>query len=278
MPDLAPTAIDMARQGYAVFPLVHNGKTPSLAANWREISTTDLDVVSDWPEGDNIGIDTGKSGLIVVDVDVKSGPGAQTWKSLLRHRGGMADWPETLTVQTASGGYHFYFKSGDTEMRNSASLIGSWIDIRAQGGYVVGWGSVVNGREYRIIHDDPPMPIPDWLVEVEKRCRDRQTRAVAAEHSKTLSSLRMLTRPQLQAKLDALSENLAATPDGERNNMLHWTACRLGELAAADQITEEDAWDLCARAAELNGHMSWGEYGVRATFRSGFNRGLGGGK
>ena len=274
MIDLIATAVNMAEQGYAVFPLVEDGKVPSIKANWREISSSDpAFVAAGWPKGDNVGIDTGKSGVIVVDVDVKNVNGIKVWDYLLE-KNGLDAWPDTWTVRTASGGLHFYFEAGDVEMRNSAGLIGTAIDIRAQGGYVVGWDSVVDGKPYEVIHEVPPAPVPDWLVETEARLRHKNDTLAGISRQDGLCSLQMLTETQVRAKLDGLVKNLSETPDGHRNDMLNWTAWQLGKLAAAGRIDEEGAWDLCVRATEVNGHMSWGEYGVRATFNSGFKSGL----
>ncbi len=71
-------ALQHAADGYFVFPLKPNGKTPAIAA-WQEAATRDEAQIRKWwrhnPEY-NIGIYTGKFGddggaLLVADVDVK---------------------------------------------------------------------------------------------------------------------------------------------------------------------------------------------------------------
>ena len=158
----------------------------------------------------------------------------------------------------------------------AASLLATAIDIRAQGGYIVGWDSVVNGRPYTVVNDVSPTGVPAWLAETEARLREGARQAALSAHSATLTQAQWASESQVRKSVDGLCRKLAGTPEGERNNMLFWAACRLGELAAAGRITEEEAWSACADAAEQNGHMDWGEYGVRATFDSGFDRGFGG--
>ncbi|MFG1892151.1 bifunctional DNA primase/polymerase [Micromonospora sp. NPDC049051] len=77
-------------------------------------------------------------------------------------------WPNTLTVATAHDGLHLYFRAPiGIVVPNSISR---WpgIDVRAPGhrlgGYLVGPGSVVDGRPYTIARDLPIAPLPPWLT------------------------------------------------------------------------------------------------------------------
>lgn len=55
--------------------------------------------------------------------------------------------PEGLTVHTASGGQHRYYR-GDG-VRNSAGTIAEGVAVRGEGGFVVGPGSTVGGKKYQ---------------------------------------------------------------------------------------------------------------------------------
>ena len=68
-----------------------------------------------WPNS-NIGIATGQaSGLLVVDVDRKSG-GLESWASLQDIHGRV----ETLTSLTGGGGNHYLFSANGHQLRNTA--------------------------------------------------------------------------------------------------------------------------------------------------------------
>jgi hypothetical protein len=99
----------------------------------------------------NIGIKTGE-GLAVIDVDPRSG--------------GALDpaWPETLTARTPSGGYHLYFGVVG-RVRNSASVLAPGVDVRGDGGYVVGPPSVTEVGEYTWEHIRPIAPAPAGLFD-----------------------------------------------------------------------------------------------------------------
>jgi Bifunctional DNA primase/polymerase, N-terminal len=126
-----------AELGLAVHPC--DGKVPLV--KWRDESTTDLATIAAWWErwpDASIGVDCGKSGLVVVDLDVKDGiDGIGNWK---RHIDGK-HVPATYSVRTPSGGLHHWFRDPEGKYRNSAGLIAPGVDIRAVGGFVVAPGS-----------------------------------------------------------------------------------------------------------------------------------------
>lgn len=161
-------AVDLARQGFRVFPLGVGAKEPAYAG-WQNAASSDpqrahavwSEAVTGDPLDYNIGIATGQ-GLIVTDVDDKNGKdGKGELKRLSAANGGL---PRSLVVQTASGGYHIYLRvDPDLWAPNSASKIAPGIDIRGDGGYVVGPGSIVAGKPY-IAHASKIAAAPDWLV------------------------------------------------------------------------------------------------------------------
>jgi hypothetical protein len=85
-----------------------------------------------WPAA-NVGIATG-GGLVVVDIDPRHG-GAETIAAL---RDELGAWPDTVEALTGGGGRHIYLALPEgVVVRNSASVLGSGVDVRGEGGYVV---------------------------------------------------------------------------------------------------------------------------------------------
>lgn len=106
------------------------------------------------------GIKTGArprgSDIVVVDLD---GPDAvEAWNNL-------GAGPETYTVSTGKG-LHLYFQHPGFYVGNTVSDLAPKIDIRGDGGFVVGPGSPhVSGTAYAVVDDRAPAPCPAWLVE-----------------------------------------------------------------------------------------------------------------
>lgn len=99
-----------------------------------------------WGGTSNIGIATGPSGLLVVDIDPRHG-GDEAFRDLIADN--VEAWQKTPTVLTGGGGQHYYYQAPDVPMRNSTGALGSGIDIRGDGGYVIAPPSVhVSGHEW----------------------------------------------------------------------------------------------------------------------------------
>jgi hypothetical protein len=130
-------ALDYAGMGLAVFPT--DGKQPLV--KWRDESTTDPERIGGWwarwPAA-SIGVDCGKTGLVVLDLDVKNGiDGVAGWKQLSDGRVPAAGF----YAATPSGGWHVYFRDPGGRYRKSASQLAPGVDVRGVGGYVVAPGS-----------------------------------------------------------------------------------------------------------------------------------------
>jgi hypothetical protein len=293
--DLTGTAIEMAEMGMSVFPLPPLSKVPnnqdnpdSLAVDghwsvkWKEMSVEPYDVETirtAWPEYANIGVNCEQSVLWVLDIDTKNGNGVGEFTKLCKVYGD-GDWPDTLTVRTASGGYHLYFEAGDHGLANTKGALAKNIDTRGTGGYVVGWGStVIVGeafRSYKIVHEAGFEPIPPWLAGLCKTLRRETDAKAAVARARVQWELKYLTPGEVQKRIDGYVDELASQPEGGRNHLLYKTACRFGELAAAGHIDEDTARNLCEVACERNGLAADTGYGVGATFDSGFSRGYSG--
>ena len=109
----------------------------------------------------NIGVDCGRSGLIVFDCDGDDG------ESIFRnwYAGFGGDLPETLTVRTGGGGVQFFFAANGHIIKSVNRYLDN-NDIKAQGGYVVLPDSHHrSGRQYEIINNIQPVAIPELLAQ-----------------------------------------------------------------------------------------------------------------
>ncbi|WP_240501699.1 bifunctional DNA primase/polymerase, partial [Streptomyces neyagawaensis] len=128
---LLRAALDAAERGWHVFPLRPHTKRPALHGEsacprtgpcatghrkWEQRATTDPDLIrATWARAPyNVGIATGPSGLVVVDLDMPKGKGssdapsgATTFAALCERTGQPV--PTTRRTRTASGGEHLYF-------------------------------------------------------------------------------------------------------------------------------------------------------------------------
>jgi hypothetical protein len=152
-------AREYAARGWRVFPL--NGKVPFAGTRGFKDATTELQP-DRWPAGANVGIATG-GGLAVLDVDYRH-DGDESLHELEQRYGRL---PRTASVKTGNGGEHLYFATR-REVRNSTDRLGRGLDVRGDGGYVVGPPSKHpdTGRVYAWDeHPDetPPARLPDWL-------------------------------------------------------------------------------------------------------------------
>ncbi len=160
-------ALNLAAAGFKVFPLEPNSKEPMKGASWPKIATTDAtkierlwrDAVFGLEHEWGVGIATG-DGLVVVDVDTKNDGPAE----LSRLEFVEGDIAKTAVVETPSGGRHIYLRTSQP-IANSASKIAKGIDIRGDGGYVVGPGTEIDGVLYRgEVEVSKLSPIPEWLA------------------------------------------------------------------------------------------------------------------
>jgi Virulence-associated protein E/Bifunctional DNA primase/polymerase, N-terminal len=113
--------------------------------------------------GGGCGIQTGHfNGIFVVDLDVSKGKNGIA--ALLELAAGR-EIPDTLSVLTPSGGVHLYFRLPPGAYVPSCRGLVPGVDIRGEGGFVVGPGSPhKTGGTYREEPGDLADP-PDWLLE-----------------------------------------------------------------------------------------------------------------
>lgn len=162
------SALDYASAGWAVFPVAPRAKTP-LTSNGFKAATTDAKMIREWwaktPEA-NIGLDCGKSGLVVIDLDKRGDKdGFAEWAELVERQHLPA---KTYTSLTGGGGQHLLFKApAGIEIKNSAGKLAPGIDVRASGGYIVLPPSIhPSGRPYQWADPFADIePLPEALIE-----------------------------------------------------------------------------------------------------------------
>lgn len=185
MNDKLAAALDLARRGLPVFPLIENGKTPAFAG-WQDVATTDEAIIEQWFGGPhrngNIGVATGR-GVMVVDADAKNGGRGVQSLELMEMLGADLDF----VVETPSGGRHAYFRLPDgTKVPNSVRALAEYpdIDIRGEGGLVVAPGSVIGKQTYRIVRDGRIPESQEWLTAAAvgaKKLREKSSATPAAD-------------------------------------------------------------------------------------------------
>lgn len=134
----------------------NTGKHPKISG-WVHLTES-----KDPGTSDNVGVRTGRtSGIFVLDLDRKNGKDGLASVAALGET-----LPDTLTVETPSGdgGFHLYFLNPEGLEVKSRQGIWPGVDVRGEGGYVVGPGSRLNGKLYKIIRDVQISEAPEWLL------------------------------------------------------------------------------------------------------------------
>ncbi len=295
MSTLLGHALNAADRGWFVFPLVRGGKRPALHgaddcpgtgpcaaghAGWEQRATRDPEVIRGcWnTRGFNIGVATGPSGLVVVDLDTpKPGvvapenwrlPGVVTGEDVLAVLCDQAGQPlpyDTHTVTTPTGGRHLYFQApAGQPLRNTSGKLGWLIDTRAHGGYVVAAGSATPNGPYRTVNDVPPAPLPEWL----------HTALIPAplppQKPVTVDLGTGRRGAYLQAAIDRSVAAVHDAPAGQRNRVLYGAAVALGQLIAGNALTAEQVTPVLVHAAVTVGLT---ETEANRTIRSGYRAG-----
>lgn len=218
----------MLQHGFSVGPL--NGKVPVTAHGVQDF-TRDPDVIASWTRkypGCNWGVT--QPGVIALDVDPRNGGSVRALRLTPEHR--------TLSVQTGSGGWHFYFRVSGPVRGKVHGIPG--IDVKAGGsGYLVAPGSIHpdTGRPYRLHRDAPIADVPEHLA------------ALLAQPTYAPPSAPVAASGD---RWDGLIRAVQDAQEGNRNAILFWAASR----AAADRAPAAvySALAAAAHAIGLGAH------------------------
>ena len=235
-----------------------NAAKHPLTVNGVHDATDDVDQIEKWwtrwPTA-NIG-GAIPADLCVVDIDPRNG-GADTWQQLAQ---GRPVWTLTCLSGRLDNGRHLWLRKPDGPIRGK---LGPGVDVKQAGGYVLLPPSVHAQTMdcYRWVDESVPIAEPpSWLAEA-------------------LRPPVRVPRPILPNGCDifgwspgGLLHRMGQAVNGERNNILFWCACRIGEDVAAGRVTERRALEVLDVLAEVAETTGLSPFEVERTIRSGYRR------
>ncbi|NKT03084.1 hypothetical protein GS508_22485 [Rhodococcus hoagii] len=223
----ARQALSLRERGWFVFPVKSPdepeqkkpGKEPAI--KWRTAVSTPESIEWWWRNrpARNIGIDCGRSDLVVLDEDA-----AGELERLSADHG--VTIPATYTVITSRGRQLYFEANPRYPIRNKVHLEGYAIDVRGDGGLVVAAGSVhESGHVYAAVDPHAPAaPLPDEIAKLVVE---------SAPERKTSDADRFLMGTDWQQEV-----NLAAG-EGRNNAFYRYSSALIG-LGLSD--TEIRRW------------------------------------
>jgi hypothetical protein len=246
--NLRAWALHFAARGWHVFPITPGAKKPPVIDRWETRASTDPDQINRWWQIPyTIGIATGPSRLIVVDLDTtkpsetvpdrwatrRIGSGAGVLRALARQQGTTVT--PTFAVTTPSGGWHLYYTTPTgAQLRNTHNALEWKIDTRAHGGYVVAPGCPVPPSGYKLIDDRDPAELPSWLHQ-----------ALTPKPSPPLSApthtVAAHPRGYVSAAVRGEARRVSTAPPGQHNAVLCRAAYALGQLVGAGLLDHDTA-------------------------------------
>ncbi len=205
----------------------------------------------------NIGVATGRSGLVVIDLDEGRGRTPSAEFAGVRNGREVLVMPvaavggevptDTYEVRTPGGGSHLYFRApAGLALRNTAGSLAWKIDSRAHGGYCVAVGSVREQGVYRVVRHGRVAELPGWLAH-----------ALAPAPLSGLAAPMALPSRRTSAYLRAIVEGeahlVATARTGTRHHTLLKAARVLGRLVGGGELVEDDVRAVLLGAA--GGHI-----------------------
>ncbi len=246
--NLRAWALHFAARGWHVFPITPGAKKPPVVDRWETRASTDPDQISRWWQVPyTIGIATGPSGLVVVDLDTPKpgetapdrwaalgiGSGAGVLRALVRQHDTTVT--PTFAVTTPSGGWHLYYTApAGAQLRNTQAVIGWKIDTRAHGGYVVAPGCPVPPGGYELVDDRDPVDLPGWL---HQALTPQPAAALAAPAVTAVTNLIGYACAAVRGE----SQRVRTAPSGQHNAVLCRAAFALGQLVGAGLLDQDNA-------------------------------------
>jgi hypothetical protein len=235
---------------------------------WKEPSKQQKEFIN--PKRFNTGIPTGtRNHLLVVDLDVK-GDGVEEFKRQIQAQ----CKPNTLHVITPTGGENYYFHYAHPDpgtnqvikslLNKSTKFRGKGIDIRREGGYIVGRPSVRNGKAYEPTNLTKPIDIPAslvaWLLEGQatKTQKPKQSRSEVRQLSNNACKVSHNMENNACKELDNL-QNLAS--NGYEYDLNYEQVWNMLEQLPDEYLTNYTTWFTVTSILKRHGkHVIWSEW------------------
>ena len=258
-------ALDLARLGFAVHPLLPRSKLPATQHAHLD-ATTNPAIITTWSDAGNLGIACSASRveghpILALDIDPRHGGD----KSLTELLGRLGPLPRTVEVRTGTGGTHYYFR-GDPKLQYRGQAAPG-IDVKFHG-YVVAPQSIHpdTGLAYEWVHGPLSTPIavlPQlWLGAIVKPVVIRTAAPLLPLDPIAASKYGLAA---IERELEAVRN----APAGNRDNTLNVSSMKLAQLFAAGIIGD-------MRPSLRNAGLAAGleERETDATIASGWRKGL----
>jgi hypothetical protein len=222
--NVVDAALAYAERGWQVFPCKPRDKRPATPNGFKDATTDRLKIGRWWAANPayNVAIATGAaSGFFVLDVDAPEG--FRSAATLTMQYGSL---PHTMTQRTGGGGWqHLYAMPKGLRIGNSAGRLGAGLDVRGNGGYVVVAPSVhPSGKayEWRDLNDEIAAPCA-WLISLITETARPADVVIEAK----LPTPPATTAAGVRNYITGIVNTLQAAKEGERNNLLLWSAARM---------------------------------------------------
>ncbi len=231
-------ALRLAAMGFHVFPVVTDASKKPKRKGWQSAATVDPDKVRELftNEQCNIGIFTGvrQSALLVIDVDNKNGKCGDDTLLALELAGNVV--PPTYEQRTPTGGRHLVYRVREP-VKQGTSVLGPGLDIRSRGGYIVGSGSVINGRAYTD-NGASVVEAPVWLIEACERGGNPNRRDQGIKRAPAPVPVLDHDRAERRARA-YLAHEAPKGEEGSRNDTALRVALRLRDFGLSEPRTLE---------------------------------------
>ena len=272
--DMILIAIGYAREGYKIFPCINKGKDKKkpLIKDWPNVATNDLKQINEWwtkwPNA-AIGLPTGAiNNIWVVDCDIKNdGNGIEEFLKICKENDYNPN--DTLIIVTPTEGLHYYYRYEVGKLiKTSVKEIGIDIDVRGDGGYIIGAKSLIDGKAYRRLNENDIQKAPSWLTEL---CRKKELKP-KIESNSVKYNFEGNIDPRFREKFEEAINAVRGSQDGSRNDTLNKSAFLCGQLVGAELLNESFARD---ELEEASMHLAYtdGLNSVQATIKSGLEKG-----
>ena len=245
---------DYLAAGMLIFP-VDASKRP-LVAHWRADASSDPEVIKAWRERwPSCDFGYVPAAVVVVDLDVKHGKNG--FADFKRFAG--CDARDVLTPQwlhrPAAAGCSIIYAASKPYKNLAPAIIGTGLDTRAEGGYVV-LPVPGNGRQWvrELIGADgalePLLPAPAWLACAERREPSPRMPLVLAPSSALVSpSADPWAQRKALAQLERACARIVAAPCGAQDSTRHAQCYLVGGIIGRGDLGYQEAFEALCRAA-----------------------------